>query len=324
MNKKNFPIVLFLLCFVFQTSGYCASYRGLISKGNKFYKSGNYDDSLKMYKKAVDKVPLSEIANFNEAAALYKKEQYDQAIDSLSKILGLKSAKLEPEVNYNIGNCKYMKSLKEEDSNLSGAIDLLEESIGYYERTLQLDPKDEDAKHNIDIAKKRLEELKKKLSQQQQSSKEEQSSDKQCQDKQQEQSTSKSDSKNSQAQKQEESESKSNDESKKENQTTQEQSTNNDKTEQKSSDSQNVPNDEGEEKQNASISDFQKQQSDENKDEKQSMSQQQRQEESNSQEGMSEREAVLLLEGYRHEQEKWGKLKPKESKENSSEVSKNW
>jgi tetratricopeptide (TPR) repeat protein len=75
---------------------------------------------------------------YNNANQLYKANQFQQAIDNYNKIIaqGYKSE----EVYYDLGNCYYK-------------LNNVGQSILFYERALKLSPKDEDAQHNLKLAK---------------------------------------------------------------------------------------------------------------------------------------------------------------------------
>jgi tetratricopeptide (TPR) repeat protein len=119
----------------------------LISKGNKEYTAGKFDEALKLYGKAVSKDPGNAKAAYNLANTLYKKKQYDESKEAFDKLAEeTKSPALLQHTVYNKG-VALTRSNK------------LEESIEAYKRAVLLDPKDADARHNL---QKALLELKKK------------------------------------------------------------------------------------------------------------------------------------------------------------------
>ena len=119
----------------------------LLSKGNKEYTAGKFDEALKLYGKAVSKEPGNAKAAYNLANALYKKKQYDESRDAFDKLAEkTKSPSLLQHSVYNKG-VVLTRSNK------------LEESIEAYKQAVLMDPKDADARHNL---QKALLELKKK------------------------------------------------------------------------------------------------------------------------------------------------------------------
>jgi Ca-activated chloride channel family protein len=180
MKKLVFSTII-MVCILYARA-YAASPAGLVGKANKLYKKQEYNDALKLYEQALAGQSDSTIINFNAGTAHYKTDGYQNAISSFEKSLATQDKDLESKANYNLGNSKYMLGLTKENSDLPGAVRLLEGALGNYNRTIQLTPKDEDAKVNYRIVEKKLKELKEKLKQQPQQKKNDQ---KQQQDKQQ-------------------------------------------------------------------------------------------------------------------------------------------
>ncbi len=151
--SRFYFILIIYFCMV--SSGYTQSMRGKINDGNKLYHQEKYDEALNKYKDALLDDPKNEIATFNQGAASYKIQKYDQAIESFQKVIGTKDLKLEEQTHYNIGNCFFKQ-------------DKLQESIQAYKMALDLDPGDQDAKYNLELARAKLKEQAQKQPMQQQ------------------------------------------------------------------------------------------------------------------------------------------------------------
>ena len=76
---------------------------------------------------------------FKQANELYKKGNYQEAIDSYEKALQQK--KISPELYFNLANSYYK-------------INKIAPSIYYYEKALELKPNDEDIQYNLALANK--------------------------------------------------------------------------------------------------------------------------------------------------------------------------
>lgn len=137
--------------------------QGLIRQGNKLYKQGKIEEAIQKYNEAELKAPDSDIINFNLGAAYYKKGDYQKAIEHFTKALVSEKRSLESDALYNIGNAKYKLGKLKENTQLSLAADLMRESLEYYKRALELNPKNKDARFNYEVVEKELKALLDKL-----------------------------------------------------------------------------------------------------------------------------------------------------------------
>ena len=120
--------------------------------------------------------------------ALYKKEDYQKAIDSFTKALTSDDKKLEADALYNLGNCRYKLGKLKENTDLSSTVALLRESLDYYKRAVELDQKNTDARFNHEFVERELKVLLDKLKQQE-SNQDKQKSQQEQQQEQQKQGT---------------------------------------------------------------------------------------------------------------------------------------
>jgi len=130
------------------TAVFADSFKKEISKGNKFYKQGDFSGAATHYRSAEIDRPGSPVAAYNLGTALVTGKNYEEALPKLgeaaSKLTGPGLAK----AYYNIGN------------GLFGG-GKFEEAVGAYKKTLEINPNDRDAKYNLELALKMLEEQKK-------------------------------------------------------------------------------------------------------------------------------------------------------------------
>lgn len=163
--KKSYFGGIIIVC-MFYSQAFAAGTARMVAEGNKLYKEQKYNDALKMYDQALSNEPDSAVINFNAGTAQYKTNEYQKAISFFEKALLTEDKSLEARADYNLGNSKYMLGVSKENSDLQGAIRLLEGALDNYKRAIELTPKDEDAKVNREITEKKLKELKEKLKQQ--------------------------------------------------------------------------------------------------------------------------------------------------------------
>ncbi|MBN3037892.1 MAG: tetratricopeptide repeat protein [Candidatus Omnitrophica bacterium] len=283
-------LLLLILCVCLFAPPCSASSRGKseVKKGNILYDQGQFEEALKSYEEALSDLPNSEIVNFNLGDALYKTKDYKAAIGQFEKTLVAEDEAIEQKASYNIGNAKYKYGIGFEDSDLEQAIDLLEQSLRHYERAMELDAEDEDAKFNYEFVKKELERLKQKQQQQQQQ--QQQKVDDQDQKQQQQQG----------------------DDNEQEQQQQQQQQQQDQQQEEKNRDEQQQQKDQQQEQSQD------QQQDQDKKDQQQNVQQQQQAAE------LSEQQALKLLEGYSQDEEPKGLYKEKIPTSGLPEVYKDW
>jgi Ca-activated chloride channel homolog len=151
-HRRTTAAVLFLLCGA-ALHGQPA--RGKVHQGNKLYAEKKYDAALAKYTDALLENPNSHVARFNAADAAYKKNNWDKALEAFGKTLRTEDILLQSKSHYNMGNAFYRKGR-------------LDSSIQAYEQALKLDPKDRDAKYNLEFVRAKLKENAKPQNQQQQ------------------------------------------------------------------------------------------------------------------------------------------------------------
>jgi len=152
-----------------------ASKQGDIKQGNKLYHQGKYEAAADKFNDALKKDSDSDIINFNLGAALYKKGDYPAAVEHFQQSFLGDDKIIQTKAHYNLGNSLYKSGVAKENTDLNAAVQSLEQALGYYEKVMAADQKDEDAKFNYEFVKKELERLKEKLKRQQQEQKNQQS-----------------------------------------------------------------------------------------------------------------------------------------------------
>jgi len=125
-----------------------------LRQGMHAYESGEYDQALQHFHQAQLDRPDDRQLEFNIADAYFRMEDYEAAELSFGRVLSLGEGEdgLAQQAHYNLGNTLYYQGR-------------LEEAVTSYERAVELDPEDEDARHNLEYVR---EELKRRQEQAQQ------------------------------------------------------------------------------------------------------------------------------------------------------------
>ena len=164
-KKLNIIFLSALFCSYFcaPLSAHAAVNTKKIGEANRLYAFKEYDQALEIYNELLLKDPDPQLLNYNAAAAYYKKGDYKKAEELFSKALVTQDTDFEAKTAYNIGNCFFKQSQSKENNRIENAIDDLKEALVYYQRSIELNQKDEDARFNYEVTDKKIEELKQKL-----------------------------------------------------------------------------------------------------------------------------------------------------------------
>lgn len=134
------------------------------------YNQGKFDDAFKEYDRLSEQKTNDYRLHYDAGTAAYRAKDFKSAVDHFSQALN--SPEITPDLKaqqqtlYNLGNTLYEMGVPMTDQQKQK--EMWEHSIESYDHALQLDPKDPDAKNNLEFVKKRLEQLKQQQQQQQQ------------------------------------------------------------------------------------------------------------------------------------------------------------
>lgn len=111
--------------------------------GNRYFKERNYDGALREYVEAQDGKKYSQELSYNIANTLYQQKKYPEAIKEYEKALSASHPEWNQKVFFNQGNAFFQAG------DFSRAVD-------FYRKALELNPADQDAKHNLEMALEKL------------------------------------------------------------------------------------------------------------------------------------------------------------------------
>jgi Ca-activated chloride channel family protein len=148
-----------------------AGVQGSPASAFRQYQSGNFTNAIREYEKLLEKTPDDSRLHYNSGAAAYRNKQYDLAARGFTGALTAPDLDLQHKAFYNLGDSLYR--LGEQMDGPQKKIEQWENSVKQFKGALKLDPRDADAKHNLEFVEKKLEELK------QQQQKQDQNKDKQ-------------------------------------------------------------------------------------------------------------------------------------------------
>jgi Ca-activated chloride channel family protein len=166
-------LIIFILLANSAIQAYSQAERKYIRKGNSEYEDGRYQQAEIEYRKALEKDPQSSEADYNLGNALYRQKQYDAAATKYNTLAGKgKDSEYLNRYYYNLGNALFENQK-------------YQESVEAFKSALRNDSRDMDAKHNLQMALKMLNENKQQQNQKdQQKNKDQQSQSQQNKDQQ--------------------------------------------------------------------------------------------------------------------------------------------
>ncbi len=115
----------------------------VVERGLKAYEDGRYDQALQAFDEAKKELPSSAALEFNRGNALYKLGRKDEAKEAYRRVAETERGDLKEKDYYNLGNTW---------AELGSA----KEAIGAYRKALTLDPRDADARHNLEVVLRNL------------------------------------------------------------------------------------------------------------------------------------------------------------------------
>jgi tetratricopeptide (TPR) repeat protein len=144
----------------------------LLREGDKAYQEGDFSAAEEAYKKASGKEADIQ-SEYNLGNSLYQQQRFEEALEEYQDAVNRAvSPEEKSQAYYNLGNTYFMN----QD---------LEKSIENYKNALKINPKDIDAKKNLSMAKKVLQQMQQQ--QQQQQEQDQQQEDQNQEDQEQEQ-----------------------------------------------------------------------------------------------------------------------------------------
>jgi tetratricopeptide (TPR) repeat protein len=110
-----------------------------VAAGNRAFTAQDYETALQHYSAAQSQVPGQAEPLYNAANVYYQQQALDQAQQSLEQALTQPHKSIEAFIRFNLGNVAYLT--KQFDA-----------AVTQYESALRIDPADQEAKYNLELA----------------------------------------------------------------------------------------------------------------------------------------------------------------------------
>ena len=113
------------------------------NSGHEPYLSGNYANALESYQDAQERAPGNGEPYYNSGNVLYRTEKYEEALQSYDQSLRHARGELRARGFFNRGNAVFQQ-------------EKYQEAVEAYREVLRMNPGDQDAKHNLELALSRI------------------------------------------------------------------------------------------------------------------------------------------------------------------------
>ncbi len=169
-KKEKTAVASLLLFFLF----YAGINEAQASKGEDAYGEGDYITASEFYDEQLQNAPDDARLHYNYGTAAYKNNMYEDAAKAFTDALKSDDLGLQEEAYYNRGNALFQRGNETLQTDPKHTIDMWEQAVASFDGALQLNSMNDDAGFNLQIVKKKLEELKKQQEQQEQQEKDQQ------------------------------------------------------------------------------------------------------------------------------------------------------
>ncbi|MCU0452984.1 MAG: VWA domain-containing protein [Bacteroidetes bacterium] len=140
------PTATLMALLAFAASASSQTVRDHVQEGNKLYQKGKFSDAEAAYRQALGKDPTSGVSHFNLGDSHFRQDRHEEAARAFgNSAMNLDAGPERSAGYYNMGNALFKASK-------------LDESIEAYKRALRNDPDNEDARHNLEVARRKRQE----------------------------------------------------------------------------------------------------------------------------------------------------------------------
>jgi len=140
-----------------------------VARANALYANGSFQEALDAYSRLAEERPESAELQFNRGAAEFQVGNIDGAREAFEEASVLSD---DPEIqalcSYNMGNCTFNEAQQQLEMDPEAAMATLNQSIRYYKDALARNRDLSDAAHNMETAKRVIQQLRQQQQQQQQ------------------------------------------------------------------------------------------------------------------------------------------------------------
>ncbi|HHD57070.1 MAG TPA: VWA domain-containing protein [Desulfobulbaceae bacterium] len=131
------------------------------STTDQLFHAGKLDQAEKGYAAKLKQQPHNPVVHFDLGDVQYRKKDFAKAKDSFTAALATDDLALQAKAYYNLGNTQYQLGRSTLKTDPEQSIEQYRQAVKAFEGCLKLRPGDTDARENLTLVKKELEQLKK-------------------------------------------------------------------------------------------------------------------------------------------------------------------
>ncbi len=147
------------------------------SVGEDAYEKGDFLTASQFYDERLKESPDDAMLHFNYGTAAYKNNLFEDAGQAFSQALKSDDLALQEEAYYNRGNALFQRGNETLQTDPQHTMDMWQQAIDSFDGALQLNSVNDDARYNVELVNRKLEELKKQEEEQEKQEKQEQQED---------------------------------------------------------------------------------------------------------------------------------------------------
>lgn len=162
------------MTLVLMMASLCAaeSARQAVRAGNELYAKKDWQGAISAYEKATADEPGAIVPEFNRANALFQSGDLAAANEAYKEVAAeSRDLPIVARAKYNLGNCYFKEGMRQRDSDLQKSVDSLKEAIESWRGTLEIQPGNRNAAHNIEVARLTIKEIMDEIKKQQEQQK---------------------------------------------------------------------------------------------------------------------------------------------------------
>lgn len=134
--------------------------RAEASLGEEAYREGDYLTASQFYDERLKESPDDARLHFNYGTAAYKNNLFEDAAQAFTQALKSDDLALQEEAYYNRGNTLFQRGNEMRQTDPQHTMELWQQAIDSFDGALQLNSVNDDARYNLELVEKKLNELK--------------------------------------------------------------------------------------------------------------------------------------------------------------------